>query len=184
LNVSGEFFTRWRVRVGYPLGLAAYWLARPTVRSIATGAAVSLIGLLVRAAAAGYLRKNEELACSGPYAFTRNPLYLGSSILAVGFLIAIHSWWAAALVTVYFALFYPAVIQREENYLRTLHGAAFEEYSKWVPIFLPRLSPYPGVEKSPVSFSWAQYVRNREYRAAIGFAVGIALLVILMKWRG
>ncbi len=183
MTAPGEFFTRWRVRFSYPLALAACWFARPTPRFIAVGAFVGLIGLLVRAAAAGYLRKNEELACSGPYAFTRNPLYLGSSILAAGFLIGIHSWWAAAIVAVYFALFYPAVIRREENYLRTLHGAAFEEYSKSVPIFLPRLSPRSGAAKSPAGFSWGQYVRNREYRAAIGFAAGVALLVVLMKWR-
>jgi protein-S-isoprenylcysteine O-methyltransferase Ste14 len=184
LSSPGEFLTRWRVRLGYPAALAACWFAHPTPQSIAACAAVGLIGLLVRALAAGYLHKNEQLATSGPYAFTRNPLYLGSSILAAGFLIGFHSWWAAAIVAAYFAVFYPAVIRREERILRARHGTTFDEYARRVPLFFPRLTPRRDVEGSSVRFSWAQYIRNREYRAAIGFAIGLALLTVLMKWRG
>jgi len=184
LSSPGEFFVRWRVRLGYPVALAAFWLAHPTPRAIAAGAAVGLAGLFVRALAAGYLRKYEQLATSGPYAFTRNPLYLGSSILAAGFLIGIHSWWAAAIVSAYFVVFYPVVIRREERDLRALHGAAFDDYARQVPLFLPRLTPRRDTGRPSVVFSWAQYIRNREYRAAIGFAISVVLLTILMKWRG
>jgi len=184
LSSPGEFCMRWRVRLGYPVALAAFWLARPTPRAIAAGAAVGLAGLFVRALAAGYLHKYKQLATSGPYAFTRNPLYLGSSILAAGFLIGIHSWWAAAIVSAYFVAFYPVVIRREERDLRALYGAAFDDYARQVPLFLPRLTPRRAAGRPPVGFSWAQYIRNREYRAAIGFAISVVLLTILMKWRG
>ena len=92
-----KFWMRWRVRIGYPVALLYLVLAQPTRHWIAMGAAVAGFGLLIRAIAAGYLRKDRELATSGPYSRTRNPLYLGSAFLAAGFAIAGHSWWAGGL---------------------------------------------------------------------------------------
>jgi hypothetical protein len=164
---------RWRVRLGYPVALIYWLLATPSPRWILIGGCIAFIGLLVRASAAGYLRKSEELATSGPYARTRNPLYFGSSLLAAGFAIAGGSWWAAGVVMVYFAVFYYVVMRNEEQELRERYGSAFEEYAARVPLFFPRpfgSSSGTGISDGPAAkeFSWAQYRRNREYQAFIG----------------
>jgi protein-S-isoprenylcysteine O-methyltransferase Ste14 len=178
---AGEFFTRWRVRLGYPLAVVVLAFARPTPRSILYGAIVGVIGLFVRALAAGHLRKQEVLTVTGPYAYTRNPLYLGSAILTVGAAVATHSWFSAAILCGYFALFYSIVMQREEHELALQHAAAFHEYAQAVPLFLPRLTPTKLSAVSGASFSFAQYKKNREYRAAIGFL--LLLVVLLAMWR-
>jgi protein-S-isoprenylcysteine O-methyltransferase Ste14 len=181
VSIPGEIWMRWRVRAGYPVGAVCLLLARPAWRSIAAGAGIGFVGLLLRAAAAGHLHKGEGLATSGPYAHMRNPLYFGSLLLAVGFSTATHSIPAVALLTVYFVVFYAAVIRREEAELRAQYGSAFDEYASQVPPLLPRFTAW---RKSAEKFSWAQYRRNREYDAALGFAGGIALLWLVMYWRG
>src|SRR5229473_908972 len=138
MSGAGNFFVRWRVRLGYPLAIAVLYLSQPTPRSILLGALTGFIGLWVRAYAAGYLHKQEVLTVTGPYAFTRNPLYLGSAILALGAGIAMRSWTSALLLLVYFAIFYFAVMRREERELHVRHGAFFEEYARAVPLFIPR----------------------------------------------
>jgi protein-S-isoprenylcysteine O-methyltransferase Ste14 len=141
------------------------------------GVGIAILGLLLRGYAAGHLRKHKQLATSGPYAFTRNPLYLGSVLLAMGFSVASHSWISTLLLAAYLAIFYPVVIRREQAELKTLYGAAFVEYASQVPAFWPRLSPaIPSTER----FSWLLYRQNREYEAAIGLAVAMAILWILM----
>jgi protein-S-isoprenylcysteine O-methyltransferase Ste14 len=167
---------RWRVRLGYPLAIVVLWLARPTPSNMVCGALVGAIGLLVRAYAAGYLHKQEVLTMSGPYAYTRNPLYLGSAILAAGAAIAMRSWFSAVILAAYFTVLYSVVMKREEQELRTQHGAAFEKYARAVPLFLPRLTPANLPCESPRAFSFAQYKKNREYRAAIGFLLFLVLL--------
>src|SRR5216110_174510 len=137
----GNFFVRWRVRLGYPLAIAVLGFSRPTPGSILLGALAGAVGLWLRAYAAGYLHKQEVLTVTGPYAFTRNPLYLGSSILALGAAIATRSWISASLLILYFAIFYSMVMRREEKELYARHGAAFEEYARTVPLFFPRLWP-------------------------------------------
>jgi protein-S-isoprenylcysteine O-methyltransferase Ste14 len=167
--------------VGYPVGIAAFWFARPQMKWLLCGVGIAICGLLLRGYAAGHLRKHKQLAISGPYAFTRNPLYLGSVLLAVGFSVASHSWISALLLAAYLAIFYPVVIRREQAELKTLYGAAFVEYASQVPAFWPRLSP---ATASMERFSWPLYRQNREYEAAIGLAVAMAILWILMLWRG
>ena len=179
-----KFWMRWRVRVGYPVAVLYWFLATPTPHSIAIGAAVAAVGLIVRAAASGQLRKNEELARSGIYAHTRNPLYLGSAILAAGFIIAGRSWSAGLLVAVYFCVFYYAVMRNEEDELREKFGAAFQEYAASVPLFLPnivRAAKRSADGQTPKDFSWQQYRRNREYKALIG-TVGAFAVVWLRMW--
>ncbi len=176
---------RWRVRVGYPVAVLYWVLATPTPQSIAMGAAIAAFGLMIRALAAGHLWKDQELAVTGPYAATRNPLYLGSSLLAVGFAIAGHSWWAGSLVVIYFGVFYYAVMRNEEADLRAKFGAAYEQYAERVPLFLPKFwgpaygaTPVPGAE--PKAFSAAQYAKNREYRALIGTVAGFGIVALRM----
>src|SRR5712691_11773232 len=130
MSNAATLFVRWRVRLGYILAVFVLWFARPTPECVAIGAAIGLIGLWLRAYAAGYLHKQEKLTVTGPYAYTRNPLYLGSAILALGAAIATRSWISAALLVAYFALFYSIVMQREANQLLIRHGASFEERSE------------------------------------------------------
>ena len=169
------------MRVGYPVGIAAFWFAHPQVKWLLCGVGVAIVGLVIRGYAAGHLRKHQQLATSGPYAFTRNPLYLGSVFLAAGFSLASHSWISALLLGAYLAIFYPVVIRREQSELKAHYGDAFVEYSSRVPAFWPRLSPaMPSTEK----FSWPLYFKNREYEASIGLAVAMAILLIRMLWPG
>jgi hypothetical protein len=139
----------------------------------------------VRALAAGFLHKQEVLTQTGPYAYTRNPLYLGSAILTLGAAIATYSWISAGILCGYFALFYSIVMRREEQELRSQHGAAFDAYAKAVPLFLPRLTPARsnrhGIATS--GFSFAQYKKNREYRAAIGFLLLLVILFVIWRLR-
>jgi len=176
-----DFFSRWRVRIGYFLAIVALLLARPTPRSILLGAAIGLIGLAIRACAAGYLHKQEVLTTTGPYAYTRNPLYFGSSIMAIGAAVAMHSWLAAMLLLVYFALVYSFVMRREEMELRGRHGAAFDTFAATVPLFFPRLTPNRQPGATSGSFSWAHYKRNHEYEALVGFL--FLLIVLAVIWR-
>lgn len=173
--------TRWRVRIGYPVGIACFLLARPAPLTLACGGAFAVLGLMLRAAAAGHLRKHEALATGGPYAWTRNPLYLGSLVLGAGFLLAAASWIAAALAALYLAVFYPGVVRREEEELRAEYGAAFEEYARRVPLFWPRPPSGPAGPAQP--FSWSLYRKNREYQALAGTAAAFAILAAEIVWR-
>lgn len=178
---AGELWMRWRVRVGYPVALVYALLATPAPWSIAAGGAIAALGLLIRARAAGHLRKHEALSTTGPYAYTRNPLYFGSALLAAGFLLAGRSWIAALVVGAYFALFYTAVMRREEPELRAHYGTAFDDYAARVPLFWPRLTR---AGAGPSDFSWEVYRRNREYQAALGALAGLLLLCGKMFWLG
>jgi protein-S-isoprenylcysteine O-methyltransferase Ste14 len=182
--VSGantNFWIKWRVRVGYPVGVAAFWFARPEWKWLLCGAGIAICGLVLRGYAAGHLRKGRQLAVSGPYAFTRNPLYLGSVLLAAGFSVASHSWISASLLAAYLTIFYPTVVRREQDELQVQYGSAFVEYASRVPAFWPRLTP---AMVSAERFSWPLYKKNREYEASIGLAVAMAILFSLMMWRG
>ena len=165
---------RIRVPLGFLFAAAYIWLAHPTVRSIAAGSGISLIGLLIRALASGHVKKNEQLATTGPYAYTRNPLYFGSLILAAGFAVASRSWWIALIAVVMFFAIYIPVIRGEEAFLRS-RFPEFEEYASQVPRLFPRLRPY---QSSATSFSWDLYWKHREYNAALGAAFMIAAMAV------
>ncbi len=131
---------RVRVPLGFVFAVFYFWLARPTWRSIALGAVIVVPGLLIRALASGHVRKNESLATSGPYAYTRNPLYLGSLLIGVGFAVAARSWWVGiALVAMFLAIYLP-VIKSEETFLREKFPE-FEEYARQVPRMFPGSLP-------------------------------------------
>ena len=179
MSSAGAFFARWRVRLSYPLAILVLWLARPTPRSILWGAPLGLLGLLIRASAAGHLHKQEVLTVTGPYAYTRNTLYFGSAVLTIAASVAAHSWISAAILCAYFVLFYSFVMRREETELRAHHGAAFEEYARTVPLFFPRITPARLPFAGAGAFSFAQYKKNHEYQAAVGFLLLLGLLLLI-----
>jgi protein-S-isoprenylcysteine O-methyltransferase Ste14 len=169
---------RIRVPMGFAFALLYFWLARPTWRSLAVGAVVIVPGLLTRALASGHVRKNEALATSGPYAYTRNPLYLGSLLIGIGFAIAARSWWVGvALVVMFFAIYMP-VIHSEEQFLREKFPD-FDEYARQVPRMLPRITRYRSDEAGG-GFSFQLYLKHREWNALLGAVAIIASLVIKM----
>ncbi|HTA56719.1 MAG TPA: isoprenylcysteine carboxylmethyltransferase family protein [Candidatus Baltobacteraceae bacterium] len=176
-----DFFARQRVRIGYILAVVVLYFSRPAPRPILIGACVGLLGLAIRAYAAGYLHKQAVLTTTGPYARTRNPLYFGSSILALGAAIAMNSWLSAALLLLYFALVYTLVMRREEIELRGHHGSAFDAYANSVPLFFPKLAAPSQPTATAATFSWSQYRKNHEYQATLGFLFLLLLLVII--WR-
>jgi hypothetical protein len=139
-------------------------------------------GVWLRAYAAGYVRKNAELTFTGPYAYTRNPLYLGSMLIAFGFAAAAGSWVILIALTTLFAAIYIPTIHSEEAYLRD-HFAAFDDYAARVPRLLPRLTPatFPANQNaSGGRFSWQQWQHHREYNALMGAgAIYLALAVRL-----
>ena len=182
MEILQSFWIRWRVRAGYPVALAFLLLAKPRQTSLLAGAAVGICGLAIRAWAAGYLRKHEALATQGPYALTRNPLYLGSAILAAGVTIAGNSIWAATLVATYILVFYPAVMRREEAELRGHYGQEFGAYAARVPLFWPRIRNSQWQKGPHAHFLVRLYSQNREYQAAIGFVLGLLVLWVKMKW--
>ena len=172
---------RIRVPLGFALALLYIWLARPSVLSLLAGAILVAPGLALRALASGHLRKNEQLAVGGPYAYTRNPLYLGSLILGCGFVLAARSWWIAATVAIFFLVVYVPVIQSEEAFLRK-QFPEFAEYATHVPRLWPRLrGRHPSSEGS---FSWALYLKHREYNALLGAAAltGVLATKLIFRW--
>lgn len=130
-------------------------------------------GLLLRALASGHVQKDRQLTTSGPYAYTRNPLYLGSLIMAAGFAIAARTWWVVALILLMFGVIYFPVIAGEERFLRHTFPE-YEEYARRVPRMLPRLTP---LGKQNGTFSSARYWKHREYQASIGALAILAILI-------
>jgi protein-S-isoprenylcysteine O-methyltransferase Ste14 len=183
MSNAAEVFARWRVRLGYILAVFVLWFARPVPEYVAIGAAIGLVGLWLRAYAAGYLHKQEKLTVTGPYAHTRNPLYLGSAILALGAGVATKSWISGAILLLYFAVVYSVVMRREEGELLRQHSAAFQAYAAAVPLFLPRMTAVrmPGTNEG--QFSLAQYKKNHEYRAALGYLLLLSGLLVLWRLR-
>jgi protein-S-isoprenylcysteine O-methyltransferase Ste14 len=160
---------RWRVRTAFFAFLVVLVLAKPTVCSILMGMAISLVGLAIRAWAAGHLKKEKELAVSGPYRYTRNPLYLGNLVLGLSLSAGSYSWWVFGIFAVYFLMFYPAIIHTERERLKRIFPGQYDEYLRSVPLFFPFRRPWRGNKSMP--FSWKLYRRNKEYRALMGAAV-------------
>jgi protein-S-isoprenylcysteine O-methyltransferase Ste14 len=168
--------TRMRVPIGFLFAAAYFWFARPLWSFIAIGAVFIAAGLAVRAAASGHIRKNRELTTTGPYAYTRNPLYLGSILIAIGFVIAARNVWIAVGAMVMFLVIYLPVIQAEEKYLRSAF-AGYDQYAAQVPRFLPRLRPYRSDSGAGEGYSGALYMRHREYNAVVGSVLMLAALI-------
>ncbi len=167
---------RLRVPFGYLVGIVYLVFSRPTFVSIAAGFVPAALGMLLRGWASGHLQKSEILATSGPYAYTRNPLYLGSFLLAIGFAVAGRTAWLALLLLGAFLFFYLPTIAAEARWLEKTFGESYREYAARVPLFLPRLTPG---SRSDLRFRRDLYRRNREGRALIGFL--FAILAMLAK---
>ena len=170
---------RWRVPLGFVCGALFLFFSKPTFELLLIGALVALPGLALRAWASGHLRKNESLARSGPYAFTRNPLYFGSFLIGVGFTVAAGRWLLAIIPLVMLLGIYLPVMRVESATLAQLFGKKYERYANEVPLFLPRLSIYRN-QVTPATFDRSLYLRYREYRAALGVAIAWTLLALKM----
>jgi protein-S-isoprenylcysteine O-methyltransferase Ste14 len=172
--------TRMRVPLGFAFAVAYMWFARPSWLWIAVGSVLVLVGLAIRAAASGHIKKNRELTTTGPYAYTRNPLYLGSVLIAAGFAVAAQNVWIAAAAAVMFLLIYVPVIKAEEKYLRSVFPA-YDQYAARVPRFVPRLTPYRTEDESG-GYSSSLYMKHREYQAALGSVLMMVALIAKLLW--
>jgi protein-S-isoprenylcysteine O-methyltransferase Ste14 len=170
---------RLRVPSGFLIVAVFAWISHPTWQSMAMGLPAGLLGLALRAWAAGCLAKNQQLATRGPYAHTRNPLYIGTLLVAAGLSMASRSLFLALLFTAVFLLIYLPVIQNEEQHLRKIFPD-YAGYAERVPALWPRLSP--AAKESSNRFRASQYLKNEEYKAGLGFTAG--MLFLLWKMRG
>ena len=172
--------TQWRVPLGFSLAVAYLVFSQPTRFLLVLGGSMALLGLVVRGWAAGFLDKNRQLTTSGPYRYSRNPLYLGSALTGLGLATAGGSVLMMLAFAGLFLLVYVPVMFREEFFLRQKFGAAYNRYAGSVPLLLPGRRAGPA---SSQSFGWARYRKNREYEAALGFAAALAFLVLKMWLR-
>jgi protein-S-isoprenylcysteine O-methyltransferase Ste14 len=169
---------RWRVPLGFLCGALFIWFARPNSLTLGVGGGVALVGLALRAWSAGHIRKNNALATSGPYAYTRNPLYLGSFLLGVGFTIASgQPLLAIPFAALFLGIYYP-VMRVEAADLVKLFGEDYHIYARAVPLFFPRLIPYRDEKTRGMKFDASLYMRYREYEAALGLLIAWCLLAL------
>jgi hypothetical protein len=175
------------VPAGFVLAPLLFITARPTAASLVTGAAVAVIGLTIRAWASGYVKKNEELTVTGPYAHTRNPLYFGTFFLGAGVAIGAGTLWFTVLFIALYLFIYLPVMFAEADTMRALFPRDYQDYGKQVPLFLPRLTPYRKARSRQAAsvgnqegrgFDSSLYLRHREYRAAFGLLVVYVLLAV------
>ncbi|MCU0242141.1 MAG: isoprenylcysteine carboxylmethyltransferase family protein [Vicinamibacteria bacterium] len=170
--------SRYRVPCGFLLGVALLLLARATPATLAIGMPIVVLGECVRVWAAGHIDKTRALATGGPYAHSRNPLYLGSSLMALGVVVAASSVWVAACVCLYFVVFYPFVIREEARFLAGKFGEQYAAWAQAVPLFFPRVAP---AGPCATRFSWARVMANREWRAMLAVPC-VALLLYAHFW--
>jgi len=175
---GGTWIQRWRVPLGFLCGAAFIVFSRPRPITLALGGSISLLGLAIRAWAAGHIRKNQALAVSGPYAYTRNPLYLGSFVLGLGFTIGAGRWILGILFAALFLGIYLPVMRVESRTLAELFGASYQQYALQVPLFFPRFTPYRDEAAESVGFDRNLYLRYREYRAALGLFIAWGTLAL------
>jgi protein-S-isoprenylcysteine O-methyltransferase Ste14 len=187
-----DWISRWQGiarRIRVPLGFVAaalylfeLWRRAPRPAAVAWSLALVLPGLWLRGYAAGYVKKNQELTVTGPYAHVRNPLYLGSTLIAAGFAVALLSWPVALVLALGFTMIYVPVIASEERFLRATFPG-FDDYCRRVPRLIPRLSAAPnsGSESGSGAFSFSLYIRHREYNAAIGATLLYLSLLLLRR---
>ena len=171
----GKLAQKTRVPAGTLLGLVFLWRMHPSIRSLWMGGAVSLGGAVLRVWAAGHIDKGRIIAQGGPYAFTRNPLYLGSFIMAIGVLLAGQSYWLLIPFGVFFLGFYYPVMKAEEQEMLQGHGEVFAEYANKVPFFFPSSR---AAVRSSSTFLWSRVFKNREHRTVAGMILAETFLIL------
>ena len=159
-----RLLARWRVFLGFVFAAIVLWLATPSPRSLMAGAMIAIAGELIRLWAAGHLEKSKEITQSGPYRYTRHPLYLGSALIGIGMAVVANNLIVAAIVIAYLALTLTAAMRSEEAHLREKFGDAYDAYAQ---------KRAPRVERS---FSWQRAIYNREHHTIAGLAAGLVLL--------
>jgi protein-S-isoprenylcysteine O-methyltransferase Ste14 len=159
-----KFLTRFRVFLGFVFAAVALYLATPTATSLLIGALVSTTGELLRLWAAGHLEKSKEVTRSGPYQYTRHPLYLGSSLIGIGFAIAANHLVVAVIVVAYLLLTLTAAMRSEEAHLREKFGDAYDAYAE------------KRAEPMQRRFSWQRAMYNREHHTIAGLLTALAIL--------
>lgn len=170
---------RIRVPLGFALAALYLFLAKPVWYSLVIGGVIAAAGLAVRALASGHVRKNAELTTTGPYACTRNPLYLGSLVIGAGFAVAALSLWiVVAMLVLFFAIYIP-VIRSEERFLRS-QFPEFDDYARRVPRLGIRLG---NIKCADGRFSRALYLQHREYNALVGAALMMTALIVKLHWK-
>jgi protein-S-isoprenylcysteine O-methyltransferase Ste14 len=176
LRRGGTWIQRWRVPLGFLCAALFIFLAQPHPLSLAIGGAISVLGLAIRAWASGHIRKNDALATSGPYAYTRNPLYLGSFLLGLGFTIG-SGWWPLGIVfaALFLGIYFP-VMRVESATLGEIFGTAYQRYASEVPLFFPRFTRFRTEANQSTRFDSGLYMRYREYRATLGLLVAWGIL--------
>jgi protein-S-isoprenylcysteine O-methyltransferase Ste14 len=171
--------SRLRVSLGWALGLLVFVLARPSLRSLALGLPLVVAGEVIRLWASGHIEKTQVLATGGPYAHSRNPLYVGSVLLALGLAAAAASPWVVLATLAYFAAFYPSVMREETAFLRARFPEPYAAWAAAVPLFFPRLTPAGPRE---TRFEWSRVGRNREWRTALALPLMAAVLWARGRW--
>jgi protein-S-isoprenylcysteine O-methyltransferase Ste14 len=159
-----RFLARWRVTLGFVFTAIVLWLATPTPRSLLIGAAIAVIGESIRLWAAGHLEKSKEVTQSGPYRYTRHPLYLGSSLIGIGVAVIANNLIVATIVIAYLGLTLTAAMRSEEAHLREKFGDAYDAYAE---------KRGPNVTRP---FSWQRAIHNREHHTIAGLVAGLLLL--------
>lgn len=172
--------SRYRVPAGWVLGVLVVALARPSPRSLLLGVPLAVLGEALRVWASGHIEKTRSLATGGPYAHSRNPLYVGSLLIALGVAVACASPWVVAAVAAYFLAFYPSVMREEAAFLAAKFPGEHAAWASAVPLFWPRLTP--GGPRSS-RFAWARVQMNREWRTAAALPLLAALLLLLPHLR-
>jgi protein-S-isoprenylcysteine O-methyltransferase Ste14 len=169
---------RIRVPLGFLFAVFYIWRAHPTWWSVGAAGLLALLGISIRAVASGHVKKNVELTMTGPYAYVRNPLYLGSIVIAIGFTIAARDVWIALILIAFFYAIYVPVIRSEASHLRE-HFAGYDEYARRVPSLVPRTLWFHGATRG---FSRELYFHHREYNALLGAAGMMAVLIGKILW--
>lgn len=172
-SLDKRFLQRIRIPLGFLFAIVFLYFAAPTAITLAIGGSIALIGLAIRAWASGHIRKASVLAVTGPYAYARNPLYLGSLVLGIGFSVATGVWLLAIIFFLLFIGIYLPVMRVETEDIRRIFGEDFDEYEGNVPLLIPRFTPW---KKAGGKFDFQLYLRYREYRAAIGAIVAVGVL--------
>ncbi|OGW60004.1 MAG: hypothetical protein A2V83_07820 [Nitrospirae bacterium RBG_16_64_22] len=175
---AGRWVASHRVLVTIPAVVLLFALARPSMGSILGGAILVLFGETLRVWSSGHIEKNKALAVGGPYRFTRNPLYLGNSLLGLGFAVMSGRYALIALFPVLFYLVYAPVIRDEEEVLRKRFGSLFDDMCRRVPKFFPRWPRRPSPGEGGGRFSWSLVWKHREPVTWAGLAAGIGLMVL------